>query len=100
MTPETSRADRVLVWLMLAGLVLGGLATTVVAFTAEGVLSGLSATEADGHDAMEGMPHDAPDEGDAHMPDDGQADMPAGHDMAMPSHTAPPSDGHDMMMPS
>lgn len=91
MTPETSRADRILVWLMLAGMVLGGLATTVVAFSAEGVLAGMSATATEDHDASGGEQHQ--DAGDDH------ADAPAGHDMTMSTSTAPSSQGHDMTMP-
>lgn len=87
MASETSRADRLLVWLVLAGLVLGGLATTVVAFAAEGVLARYSAAEADpDHDGN--MPMNAPtmDHGGMDMPTDAVPTMDhTGMPMPMPT---------------
>lgn len=91
MARETSRADRVLVWLVLAGLVLGGLATTAVAFTAEGVLSRYSAAdEHPDHDAA--MPMDAAptaDHAGMTMPMDATPTMDHSH-MPMPMATSTP----------
>ncbi len=75
-----------LVWLVLAGLVLGGLATMVVAFSAERVLSSLSAANAPSHGAGEAAGHD--EDGVTHDEDDsmGHDDDSGSHDTAMPMH--------------
>jgi len=104
MTTETSRADRVLVWLMLAGLVLGGLATMVVAFSAEGVLARLSATQAEGHDAAGSDAHDETDDGHGEVPAEHSMPMGTGassgdHDMSMPMTTVTSTSDHDAEMP-
>lgn len=81
------RADRVLVWLVWLTLVLGGLATVAVAFSAEAVLARLNAV---GQDQPAADEHD-----DAH---DTGGDVP-GHDMGGMRHDASPTagmPGHDM----
>ena len=98
MAPETNRADRVLVWLVLAGLVFGGLATTAVAFTAEGVLASLSAADANDHGAASDMAHEAATEVHQDEPA-GHTDVGQGDATAMPVTTALPSGNNGMAMP-
>lgn len=92
MEPETSRADRVLVWLALAGLVFGGLATMAVAFSAERVLANLSAADAPSHGGGGAVGHEndgmAQDDGADHDEDE------MGHDDDGADHNEDET-GHD-----